>query len=332
MDADLIARAKAREGSSLRGKYLLEQLVGVGGMAAVYSAVHRNGMRVAIKVLHREMAQVPEVKSRFLREGYIANRINHPGVVRVIDDDEDSGGMPFIAMELLQGETIEAEWQRKGRNMTAARVATIADRLLDVVNAAHAEGIIHRDIKPDNVFWTNEGELKVFDFGIARLTDSVSVTRSGQQLGTPEFMSPEQAGGRVRDVDTRSDLFSVGAMMFTLLSGQHTHHTARGALEYMVFAASKPVRSILDAVPHMDGGIANVVDVALAFDKTRRWESAKQMQTALRNAVGALDETMEPSLSAQLQMKQALDRALAAHAFKAFPSEPQRPDANDKKR
>ncbi len=288
-----LSAAQSRVGSSLRGKYLLERVLGVGGMAAVFAGSHRNGMRVAIKVLHEEVARIAEVKSRFLREGYIANRIDHPGVVRVVDDDEDVDGTAFIVMELLEGATVELEWNRAGKRMAPALVAAIADKLLDVLDAAHAAGVIHRDIKPDNVFMTTAGVIKVFDFGIARLVDSVSMTKSGEMMGTPEFVSPEQAGGAVRDVDTRSDIFSVGAMMLTLLSGQYTQ-VARTPYEYLVYAATKPARSIFQVLPNVEPRLGQVIDMALAFEKTQRWFSAKDMQAALRHAVGAASETERP--------------------------------------
>lgn len=282
----LVENAEARVGTSLRGKYLLERLIGVGATAAVYAGTHRNGLRAAVKVLHPEVARISEARRRFLREGYIANRIDHPGVVRVLDDDEDEAGGAFIVMELLSGHTLESDWTANGGRLPLGRVIAVVDVLLDVLDAAHAAGVIHRDIKPDNLFLTDDGALKVLDFGIARLIDSSSATRSGQMMGTPEFVAPEQAGGFVRDIDARTDIYSVGSMMFTLLSGQYTH-IARSPMEYMVFAATKPARSIFDVMPDVDPAVANVIDVALSFEKQRRWANASQMRTALRSAVSA---------------------------------------------
>ena len=291
---DLMERAEQRIGTSLRGKYLLVRVLGIGGMAAVYEATHRNGTRVAVKVLHREIASIWGGKQRFLREGYIANQIRHPGVVRIIDDDEDADGTVFIVMELLEGRTLESELKACGGRMPAARVVAITDALLDVLDASHAAGVVHRDIKPDNLFLTFGG-MKVLDFGIARLADSANATKSGQLMGTAEFVAPEQAGGLVREIDARTDLFSVGAMMFTLISGELVHR-ARTSIEYMVYAATKPARSIVDAMPEVDRGLAEVIDIALAFEKERRWASAKKMQTALRSAAMG----MEPTVSAPL--------------------------------
>jgi serine/threonine-protein kinase len=262
-------------------------------MGAVFSASHRNGMRFAIKVLHPECAKIEGVKTRFLREGYIANRIEHPSVCRILDDDEDADGTAFIVMELLHGKTVEKEWKANGKRLSIPRVVAIADRLLNVLDVAHGAGVIHRDIKPDNLFWTTDGELKVLDFGIARLVQSRSMTQSGTLMGTAEFISPEQAGGLVRDIDNRSDLFSVGALMFSLLSGQFTQ-LANTTAQFMVYAATQKARSIFDVMPGIPPMLANVIDVSLAFKKEHRWASAQQMQAALRSATGSIQATVVP--------------------------------------
>jgi serine/threonine protein kinase len=316
--ADLLERAQKRVGTSLRGKYLLVRVLGVGGMAAVYEATHRNGARVAVKVLHREVAAIPEAKRRFLREGYIANQILHPSVVRIADDDEDADGTVFVVMELLEGRTLESELAAGGGWMSAPRVIAITDALLDVLEAAHAAGVVHRDIKPDNIFLTFGG-MKVLDFGIARLADSTNATKTGQMMGTAEFVAPEQAGGHVREIDGRTDLFSIGAMMFTLISGELVHQ-ARTSIEYMVFAATKPARSVFDVMPGIEPGLADVIDVALAFDKEHRWASAKKMQTALRTAAMGTESTMNVSANEQIQALHAeYDRRRAANAQPTLP-------------
>ena len=251
-------------------------------MAAVYEAVHRNGGRFAVKVLHDELATNGDLRMRFLREGYIANRIDHPGVVRILDDDvDDDSKSAFIVMELLEGMTLEAEWDGASKRLPAGRVVHVASRLLEILEAAHGAGVVHRDIKPDNVFVLRSGEIKVLDFGIARLMDaSKQATGGGAMFGTPEYMSPEQAGGRVGEVGPRADVYSVGALMFTLLSGRYVHE-GRSPTETMIFAATRPARSIFDVMPEIDPMLANVVDVATAFEIERRWQNAPQMRQAL---------------------------------------------------
>ena len=279
--AELVQRAETRIGSFLRGdKYRIDGILGIGGMGAVFAATHRNGMRVAVKVLHADLSRVEEVRRRFLREGYIANKVDHPGIVRVLDDDVDSDGSTFLVMELLTGQTLEEEYRAARGRVSVQRIADVTLSLLEVLGAVHAEGIVHRDVKPDNVFITDKGVLKLFDLGIARLVDSRAITAAGQQMGTPEYMAPEQAAGNVRDVDARADLYSVGAMMFSLLTCKPVHE-ARTQMERMVFAATRPARSIFDVWPEVPPALANVIDVALDFDKVKRWPSARDMHTAL---------------------------------------------------
>jgi serine/threonine protein kinase len=287
LSEDVVARARRRIGSSLHdGKYLFDHLLGVGAMGAVYAATHRNGMRVAIKVLHPELAKNEQIRSRFLREGYIANKVTHPGAVRIIDDDVDADGTTFLVMELLEGRTLDAEWSAAGGKLSPIRVTQLAEGVLDVLIAIHAVDVVHRDVKPENVFLTTGGSLKLLDLGIARLAES-ALTASGQMMGTPEFVAPEQAAGNIRLIDARTDLYSVGAMMFTLLTGAVVH-PARTPMEGMILAATKPARSILDVWADTPPALANIIDVALSFDNAKRWASATAMQRALRNSMNMI--------------------------------------------
>jgi serine/threonine-protein kinase len=171
MDAQdpLVAQCRARVGRLISGKWRLDALIGVGGMAAVYMATHRNGSLSAVKILHDEIALHQEVRERFLREAYIANKVNHPGTVKVMDDDQDETGAPYIVMELLRGETVEARAQKQGGRLQMADTLDIIEQTLAVLEAAHAQTIVHRDLKPENLFMTDQGQIKVLDFGIARL-------------------------------------------------------------------------------------------------------------------------------------------------------------------
>jgi serine/threonine-protein kinase len=288
-DDELLERAILRVGTTVKGKYRLDSVLGVGGMAAVYAATHRNRNRVAVKFLHPELAIDSSLRTRFMREGYVANTVDHRGTVRVLDDDVDDDGAVFLVMELLEGETLEARWQRCNGTLSAKEVAILMRDLLDVLVAAHAKGIVHRDLKPENLFLTSDGTLKVLDFGIARLRErSRSSTLSGPMLGTPAFMPPEQALGRAHEVDALSDLWAVGATAFTLLSGRIVHEAAT-VEEMMVVSATTPAKPVATVVPNLPRQLADILDRALAFEKRHRWPSAQAMREALSRLVSGMD-------------------------------------------
>jgi eukaryotic-like serine/threonine-protein kinase len=296
---DVAERAQARIGSVLKGKWHLDRVLGVGGMATVYAATHRNGNRVAIKMLHPEVALDAEVTQRFLREGYVANRVDHPGSVTVLDDDVTDDGAPFLVMELLLGETLETRWLRKGERLTVDEVLPITEHLLEVLAAAHDAGIIHRDLKPENLFLTQDGKIKVLDFGIARLRElshmSAATTRVGSVLGTPAFMAPEQARGRWDDVDVRTDIWGVGATLFTLLSGRYVHE-AETIQEQLILSATTPAPSIAKVAPELSPGVVDLVDGALVFDKNGRFSDARSMLRQVRKALSSEDLSAPPSV------------------------------------
>jgi serine/threonine-protein kinase len=277
--------ALERVGTILRGKYTLDALIGVGGMAAVYRGTHRNGNRVAVKLLHPQLSVHAEIRARFLKEGYVANAVDHPGVVRVLDDDVTEDGVVFIAMELLEGKTLGEMWERAQRHLPPQAVAEFARQLLAVLGAAHPRGIVHRDIKPDNLFVTRERVLKVLDFGIARMRDAntTSMTRTGSMMGTPAYMAREQALGLSKEIDGRTDLWAVGATMFTLISGKYVHE-AETPETMMVFSATQPARPLATVAPHVPPPLSAVVDRALAFDKADRYPDAPTMLAALEAA------------------------------------------------
>jgi serine/threonine protein kinase len=286
-----VERARTRVGMILQDKWKLDSLLGVGGMAAVYAATHRNGKRVAVKMLHAEMSNDEEIRQRFLREGYAANTLQHDGAVSVMDDDVAPDGSAFIVMELLEGETVEQYWERCGQRVAPRVVLAIADQVLDVLAAAHAKNVVHRDIKPENLFLTRTGVLKVLDFGIAKLFEGqpsrATSTRAGTIMGTPAFMAPEQALARWGQVDGRTDLWAVGATMFTLLSGG-TVHEGVTSNEQLVLSATQPARSLATVAPGMPDEVVAIVDRALAFDMDARWPDALTMQSAVRVALEAL--------------------------------------------
>jgi eukaryotic-like serine/threonine-protein kinase len=279
----LTERAQRRIGTSLRkGKYVLDRLVGVGATSAVFAATHRNGRTFALKLLHPELGTFEELRTRFLRDGYAANRVRHPSIVPVVDDDiDEEDGSAFIVMDLLEGATLASEWHEAARTLPLPRVVAVVHAVLDVLSAIHAQDIVHRDVRPGNVFVTPEG-LKVLDVGIGRLGDASTMT--GHAMDPSQFVAPEQAAGKLSEIDPRTDLYSVGAMIFTLLTG-HAVHRASTPTDTLRLAATRHARSLKDVWQGAPSPIANFVDVALSFEKEKRWASADEMRTALGHAV-----------------------------------------------
>src|SRR5689334_5545076 len=160
-------RLLQRIGTTIREKWTLERLLGVGGMAAVYVGMHRIGRRDALKILHAEAAKSKEIRDRFEREAHAANRFRHPGAVEIRDIDVTEDGAPFLVMELLEGESLADRVKRRG--IPLSELLEYIDQVLDTLAAAHQKGIVHRDIKPANLFVLEEGPIKVLDFGLARI-------------------------------------------------------------------------------------------------------------------------------------------------------------------
>jgi eukaryotic-like serine/threonine-protein kinase len=279
------AHASSRVGTVLRGKYTLQRVLGDGGMATVYAAAHRNQAEFAVKMLHPELSMNVDIRTRFLREGYVANSVKHPGAVLVVDDDVAEDGSAFLVMELLRGTDADGMRERAGGKLAVHETVAIGVQLLDVLAAAHGKGIVHRDIKPANVFVTREGVVKVLDFGIARLREAASshATQTGMMMGTPAFMAPEQAMGLSNEVDVRTDVWAVGAMLFNLLSGEIVHE-GQSAQHLVVMAATKRARPVASVVPDLAPGIGQVVDQAMAFEKGGRFADAGVMRDALAAA------------------------------------------------
>lgn len=284
------ARQKANErlGQWVRRKYRLESLLGIGGMATVYAARHRNGSRVAIKIMHAEFAREEGVKVRFLREGYVANKVDHEGVVKILDDDETDQGEPFLVMELLEGETLQQLWKRRNRRVPPIEALQIAEQVLDCLNPFHDLNIIHRDLKPANIFITEDNMAKLLDFGVAQMREgNEAMTRAGTALGTPSFMSPEQAMGKSDQLDGRSDIFSMGATLYAILSGKRLHH-GKSDNEAFILAATQPAPSLARTAPDLPTEVIAFVDRALQWDRRKRFRTAFDMRDECRVVIQKL--------------------------------------------
>jgi serine/threonine-protein kinase len=271
-------------------------------MGAVYEATHRNGRRAAIKVLHTRFARDPEVRKRFLREGYVANKIGHPGAVAILDDDTAEDGSPYLVMELLEGESLAGWLQRVGGRLPVNEVLAVAGQVLEVLVAAHGNGIVHRDLKPANVFVTRAGHAKLLDFGLARIRDgalSLIPTAQGVVMGTAGYMAPEQARGTPDQIDARSDLFSIGAVIFRAMSGKRIHEK-QTAFDMTVAAMKDQAPSLATVLPEAGPLLVAAVDRALAFDKSARWQDARALRAAYdehRNRPPPLPQSRPPNTS-----------------------------------
>ena len=280
----------ARVGTVVNGKWHIDERIGSGGMATVYAATHRNGHKAALKMLHTQLSRDESTRARFLREGYVANAVGHPGVVHVQDDGVTEDGCAFLVLDLLEGEDLETRRLRSGGALPVDDVLAIADQALDALGAAHDKGIVHRDVKPDNIFLCDDGRVLILDFGLARMkslpgsgVQGGETTGTGVTIGTPEFMPPEQAKGRRDEVDARSDVWGLGATLFTAITGKYVHD-ASTLHEQLIASATLQPRSVCALAPHVSPSIGVVIDRALELSKADRWQSAREMLRALRGA------------------------------------------------
>jgi serine/threonine protein kinase len=279
------------------GSYQIDRLIGMGGMGRVYAAVQREvGSRVAIKVLNEEYARDPELAERFFAEARAVNLIAHENIVSVLDLVRLQDGRPVIIMELLEGETLR-ELVRAGPSPVGAIVHVMID-VLSALVAAHDVGIVHRDLKPDNIIVLPSGRAKVLDFGIAKLvtapSGSAPRTRTGALVGTPEYMAPEQIGGRA--VDARTDLYAAGVVLFEAMTGSRPFE---GLSDFEVMRAhvDDPPPSLRARRSEIPAEVEAVVLRALAKAPADRFASATEMANALQAASAGLPETAWRSLS-----------------------------------
>ena len=266
------------------GKYVLVRRLGAGGMGVVWVAHNRVlDMHVAIKLIDLEQSPHPKrMADRLLQEARAAARIAHPAICRVFDFGETEAGDPFIVSELLHGETLGAFLQESPR-LDSLRAVQMLLPIIDGLAAAHAKGIVHRDIKPDNIFLSRDDvsrlQPKLLDFGIARLVDAErKITLDGTLLGTPGYMSPEQARGDA-DIDVRTDVWGVGVVLYEMLTGTHPFggDNYNALLWAIVHEAPVPVTDLGAG----DAELWSILGRALAKDPAARWASMRELGVAL---------------------------------------------------
>ena len=260
--------------------YIIESELGRGGMAAVYRALDaRLNRRVAIKLLPPELAFNGSVRSRFMREAQMAAQLNHPNIVPIYTVDEREG-LVYYVMALVEGDSVAAKLARQGP-LPVEQVQTIIGDVADALDYAHRQGVVHRDIKPDNILIDRAtGRPMVTDFGIARAAaEEQRLTVTGMAVGTPAYMSPEQAMGE-RDVDGRSDIYSLGIVAYQMLAGETPFKASNTPAMLMkhVSEPPPPLRSKRSDVPH---GLVVAIERALAKKPEDRWRSAAEMRDAV---------------------------------------------------
>lgn len=273
-------------GELINQKYRLLRLIGEGGMGSVYEARHELlGTHVALKFLHPEIAHQYSLKERFLQEARVSATVLSPHIVRVSDVDT-SGDAAYLVMELLSGHSLQAQLERDVR-LPISQAVQYTLQILQGLQHAHEGGVVHRDLKPDNVFITPAQPtplIKLLDFGIAKLRQSeeyqMTLTRPGSIMGTPEYMAPEQAYSADL-VDARSDIYAVGVMLFQMLSGRRpAEGDSPQAIAHLVLTGQ--VLRLRDLCPELPEGLLAAVERATAANPNERWGSALEMLEALR--------------------------------------------------
>src|SRR5215472_3915326 len=260
-------------GDLIGGRYEILQLLGEGGMGAVYKALDREVERtVALKLIRPELASNPAILARFKQELLTAHQVTHKNVIRIYDLAE-ADGVKFITMEFVEGSDLRQLLRDRGKFQPEEAVITIRQVCM-ALEAAHTAGIIHRDLKPQNIMQDKSGRILVMDFGLARSVESEGMTQSGALLGTIEYMSPEQAMGK--KLDQRSDLFAVGLIFYELLSGKMPFkaETAMASLLMRNQERAVPVAEIDATVP---AGLSDIVARCLERDLDRRYPTAAEI-------------------------------------------------------
>jgi eukaryotic-like serine/threonine-protein kinase len=278
-------------GDLIADRYELEELVGTGGMSTVFRARDNQlGRRVAIKILHEHYASDPEYLERFRREPRAVARLSHPNIVTVIDRGDDDGRQ-YIVFEHVEGENLKELVQRTGR-LPVRRALELTLAVADGLAFAHDEGLVHRDVKPQNVLLSREGEVKVTDFGIARsLEVEQGVTQTGTVLGTGEYLAPEQASGK--PVSPATDVYSLGVVLWELLAGD-VPFSGENFVAVALRHVNEPPPSLLGRRPDVSPRLAAAVDRALAKDPAQRFPSMAALARELRACLAEADGQVPP--------------------------------------
>ncbi len=290
-------------GQMLTDRYRIDERISEGGMGTVYRATHvLMDKRVAIKVLHPSLAADDKIVARFSREAKAASRISHPHALNVTDFGESETGVVFLVMEFLDGKTLKEVIQAEGP-LPLPRVVEIINQVAGALDAAHREGVVHRDLKSDNIMLIEAPNgsdwAKVLDFGIAKIKESTGQTDPGLTapnliIGTPQYMSPEQCS-QASEIDSRSDIYSLGVIIYEMLTG-HVPFTADSPTAIMMKQLQEPPPSVLEERDDLPPQVGMVITSAMAKRPEDRFQSAGELSDAL--ATAAVGEVLQQAVSA----------------------------------
>lgn len=265
-------------GKRLDGRYLIQSLVGVGGMANVYRGVdEKTGNAIAVKVLKEEFLDNEELVRRFKNESKAISILDHPNIVKVYDVSV-TDRLQYIVMEYVDGITLKEYLKQRGGALTWKETVHFATQVLGALQHAHSKGIIHRDVKPQNIMLLADGSIKMMDFGIARFSRAQSQTVSDKAIGSVHYISPEQAKGD--KTDARTDLYSVGVMLYEMLSGR-LPFDGDGAVSIAIMQISDKAKPLAQVAPNVPEGLRQITEKAMEKDPAKRYQSAQEMLDAI---------------------------------------------------
>lgn len=275
-------------GKSISKRYQIEEMLGQGGMSAVYKANDPNLKRVvAVKMIHSHLSSDPDFVKRFEEEAAAVAQLRHPNIIQVYDFNNDDDNY-YMVLEFVPGETVQDHLKRlnaSGRKLSVTKAVDYIADICDAVDYAHQRGMIHRDIKPANLMINVMGQAILMDFGIAKIVGGQRHTATGAVVGTAMYMAPEQIKGE--NPDRRADIYSLGVTLFEMLSGRPPFE-ADSAMTLMMMHVNDPVPNVRDLNPDVPDDLVAVINKSLAKDPNERYQTAAQMAAALRNVLGRI--------------------------------------------
>ena len=308
-------------GKTLSKRYVIDELLGQGGMSAVYKATDPNLKRVvAIKIIHPHLSNDPDFVKRFEEEATAVAQLRNPGIIQVFDFNRDED-IYYMVLEFVPGETIEEHLKRlnaDGRKLQIKNAIEYVAEVCDALDYAHQRGMIHRDIKPANLMLNIMNQVILMDFGIAKIVGGQRHTATGAVVGTAMYMSPEQIKGT--HADRRTDIYSLGVTLFEMVSGRPPFE-AESAMTLMMMHVNDPVPNVRNLNPDVPDDLIAVINKALAKDPNARYQTAAQMAAALRNVLGRIKSgrPIEAATAGGTMMEDALVTPAGATVFEDQP-------------